>query len=429
MSGTTTVRCALTLSPRRLRQLWYAPLLVVAMGLMMLRMLVMARLFDVPVFAEFSGGILVSSTFCMLGCLGLQAMLQREWPVNLVRRQELRGLVRAAQCNIVALACCSLGLLVAACGVTLAGIPPALLAIGLLHGLSQQYFLVATVESRSRGDALRFAQQNLLRAVVALGLSVAVALWTGSALAALAIDALATVVMALGFFRRSIGQAKFGAAMLYALALRRLRRVPWGSALTLMVIMVVGFGLLNADRWVASDRLGAAGFAHYSFAWIVLSMAQSAQVVINASVYPLLARRFAAQGQRMAFSVCLRASVAILVVGAVVAVPSGYVLAYGIRRWYPHFADVTTLLPLFLAVAVLRVSDFWSSFLLITGFEGRLLRLNLAAAAIGLLVWACFVRPWVGGPLMLAQVGGLAALLTLGAYAATATASWRARHA
>ena len=418
-----------SLSPRRLRQLWYVPLLVLAMALMMLRMLVMARLVDVPTFAEFSGGMLVSATFCMLGCLGLQSMLQREWPVNLVRRQELRALVRAAQCAIVAAACCALGLLAAGLGLKVAGMSPALLAVGLLSGLSQQLFLIATVESRSRGEALRFSLQNLLRAVAALGLSVLVAVTTGSALAALAVDALVTIALSAGYFQRSLAHVKWSALAVGVLALRRLRRVQWRSALTLMVVMVVGFALLNADRWVASEVLGTIGFAHYSFAWIVLSIAQSAQVVINASMYPMLARRFAEHGRGVAFRVCLRACVALLVLGAVAAVPLGLLLDFSVRRWYPQFVDATALLPIFLAIAVLRVSDFWSSFLLITGFESRLLRLNVAVAIGGAIVWALIVRPGTGTALSPTEVAGLAAVFTLGAYAAAAGAAWRVRSA
>lgn len=417
------------LSPRRIRQLWYAPLLAVAMGLMMLRILVMARLLDVHAFAEFSGGILVSSSFCMIGCLGLQSMLQREWPVNLVRRQELRGLVRAAQCNLVALGCSLLGLLGAAFGMSLAGTTPALLSVGLLHGMSQQLFLVATVESRSRGDVLRFAFQNLVRAVAAFALSVAAALWSGSAELVLAIDALITMALSLGFFQRALGHGRFGAMDVYQLAMRRLRVVRWNSALTMMLIMVVGFGLLNADRWVASDQLGVEGFAHYSFAWIVLSIAQSAQAVTNASIYPLLARRFAEYGRAVAFGVCLRLSAFMLVAGAMVTIPLCLVLGYGVHRWYPHYSDVQALIPLFLAIAVLRVSDFWSSFLLIAGLEGLLLKLNLCAMAFGLMAWLALVQPWSAGPTTLQQVGWLAALLSLGAFLATASASWRARHA
>ena len=354
-------------------------------------------------------------------------MLQREWPASLVRRQELRGLVRAAQCNLVALGCCLVGLLGAGFGLSLAGVTPALLGVGLVHGLSQQFFLVATVESRSRGDALRFAQQNLVRAVAALVLSVGAAWWTGSAPWALTVDALVTIVLSQGFFRQSLGHARLGAPAIYQLAVRRLRRVRWRSALTLMLIMAVGFGLLNADRWVASDRLGTAGFAHYSFAWIVLSIAQSAQVIINASIYPLLARRFAENGRGVAFGVCVRVSAAILVAGAVAAVPMYWMLDYGIGRWYPHYGDAQALIPLFLAIAVLRVSDFWSSFLLIAGFESRLLKLNLAAAAFGLTAWAGLVRLWTHESATLQQVAWLAALLTLSAYVTAAGASWRAR--
>jgi len=415
------------LTPRRLRQLWYAPLLALAMGLMMLRLLVMARVLDVPAFGEFSGGLLVSATFCMLGCLGLQSLLQREWPVNLVRGQELRPLVRAAQCMLVALACGAVGLSGAAAGLSLAGMPPALIAAGLVHGVAQQFFLVSTVESRSRGDVLRFAAQNFARAAAALLLSVLVALWTASATAVLLFDALVTMAMALGYWARALARARLGARAVWQLALRRLRHVRWRSALTLMVIMTAGFVLLNVDRWVASARFDVADFAQYSFAWVVLSMAQSVQVVINASIYPLVARRFAEHGHKVAYGVCLRAAAAILLGGALVAVPLAYLLDLAVTRWYPNYTGARTLLPLFIAVAVLRVSDFWSSFLLITGREAQLLRLNLATAGLGLLVWCAITRPWDGAPATLQQVGWLAAVLSVLAYAAVASASWRSR--
>jgi O-antigen/teichoic acid export membrane protein len=416
-----------TLTPRRLRQLWYAPLLVLAMGTMMLRLLVMARVLDVPAFGEFSGGLLVSATFCMLGCLGLQSLLQREWPVNLVRRQELRPLVRAAQCNVVALACGAVGIAGAAVGLSIAGMPPTLIAAGLLHGVAQQFFLVSTVESRSRGDVLRFAAQNFARAAAALLLSVGIALWTGSALAVLLFDALVTMMMAMRYWIRALAHTRHRALAVVRLAVRRLRHVRWRSALTLMMIMAAGFILLNVDRWVASARFGVAEFAQYSFAWVVLSIAQSVQVVINASVYPLVARRFAERGRQVAYGVCLRAAVAILVLGALAAVPLAHLVQLAVVRWYPNYAGASALLPLFIAVAVLRTSDFWSTFLLITGMEAQLLRLNLAAAGLGLAIWSMIARPWGDAPATLQQVGWLAALLSVLAYAAVAGVSWRRR--
>ena len=426
MSNPTTPR-AFALTPRRARQLWYAPLLTLAMGLMLVRSLVMARLLDVEAFGQYSAGVLVSGTFCMLGCLGLQSMLQREWPVHLVRHQERSGLVRAAQCLLVAAACCAIGLLAAAAGLAPAGMPTPLVAIGLVHGLTQQVFLVTTVESRSRGDALRFAWQTIVRSLGGLILSAAVAAWTGSPSATLGVDASMTLILSIAYFRRSLGRAPLGWTTVFLLAKRRLPRVRWRSALTLMAAMIVTFSVLNADRWVAADRLGVRAFAQYSFAWLVLTIAQSAQAVVNASIYPLLARRFAAFGRDVAFSVCVKASAAAFAFSVIVALPAYYLLEHAISRWYPQYADATSLLPLFLAIAALRMSDFWSSFLLIVGQEGRLLRANLAATMAAVVVWGTLVRPWRGLQVSSYEVAELAALLTLAAYAAVAAAAWRVR--
>ena len=422
-----TMRWPVALTPRRLMQLWYAPLLVLAMALMMARLLAMARVLPVREFADFSGGILVSGTFCMLGCLGLQAMLQREWPVHLVHRQERRALVRAAQCLLVALVCAVAGLLFAASGGSLAGVSPALLAVGLMHGFSQQAFLVSTVESRSRGDALRFARQNLWRAAAVFALSIGVAVATASALAALLVDAVASLAFSAAYFAAALRRGGLDPSSVRRLAWRRIRRIDWRQAMTLTTIMVVGFAVLNADRWVASYRLDATGFARYAFAWIVLSIAQSAQVVVNSTVYPMVARRFAAHGALVAFDLSRRASLSILVAGAVIAWPVGAVLAAAIGRWFPPYLDALPLMPIFLAVAVLRVSDFWSSFALIAGFETSLLRCNLFAAAVAIGLWLAAVRPWSVANLSLAQVAWLAALLSVCGYAAAIGAAWRAK--
>jgi O-antigen/teichoic acid export membrane protein len=399
------------------------------MGLMLVRSLVLARLLDVDAFGQFSAGILVSATFCMLGCVGLQSMLQREWPVHLVRRQERHGLIRAAQCHLVALACCAVGVIAGAAGAVPAGMSAPLLAIGLFHGLTQQIFLVSTTESRSRGDALRFAWQTIVRTAGGLMLSAGVAAWTGSPSATLVVDAALTLLLSIAYFSRSLGRAHLRWTTTFLLAMRRLPGVRWRSALTLMAAMIVTFGVLNADRWVAADQLSVGAFALYSFAWLVLTIAQSAQSVINASIYPLLARRFAAFGRDVAFSVCVRVSAAAFALSIVVALPAYYLIEYAIRRWYPPYVDATPLLPLFLAIAAFRMSDFWSSFLLIVGQEGRLLRANLVATVSAVAIWIVLVHPGRGAPVSSYEVAGLAVLLTLCAYAAVAAAAWRARRA
>jgi O-antigen/teichoic acid export membrane protein len=416
------------LTPDRVRQLWYPPILGTALALMMARMLIMARLLDVQQFAAFSAGALVSSTFGMLGCLGLQSLLQREWPVNLVRGQECRGLTRAAQCNLVAAACAVVCLLAALGGRPLAGIPPRLFAIGTLHGLSQQLFLIATVESRSRGDALRYAHENLARAVGALALGALAAVVSRSAVWTLLTEALVSLTLSATLFERSVIRGGARAGSVYLLAARTLGRVNWRSALMLLAVSGIGFVLLSADRWVAADRLDLTDFAHYSFAWIVLLVAQALQVVINASAYPLLARRYATDGRRGALRVSASLSGAALLSGLVCVLPAWAILAWGIPRWFPAYADTVQLMPLFLGVALLRVSDFWSSYLLIIGREGRMLAMNSGVAAAGLGIWAALVQPW-RVPLGQRDVALLAVVMAVCGYLAAAGFAWRERAA
>lgn len=414
------------LTPARIRQLWYPPILGFALGLMMARMLIMARLLDVQQFAEFSAGALVSSTFGMLGCLGLQSLLQREWPVNIVRGQECRGLTRAAQCNLVAAGCAAVCLLAALGGRPVAGIPPHLFAIGTLHGLSQQLFLIATVESRSRGDALRYARENLARAVGALVLGALVAIISRSAVWTLLTEASVSMTLSARLFERSVVLGRARAASVYLLAVRTLSRVNWRSALTLLAVSGIGFVLLSADRWVAADRLDFTSFAHYSFAWIVLLVAQALQLLINASAYPLLARRYATDGRLGALRVSASLSGVALLLGIVCVAPAWAILAWGIPRWFPAYADTMQLVPLFLAVAVLRVSDFWSSYLLIIGREGRMLAMNAGVAATGLGIWAALVQPWRAS-IGQRDVALLAVVMAVCGYLAAAGFAWRER--
>jgi O-antigen/teichoic acid export membrane protein len=362
----------------------------------------------------------------MLGCLGLQSMLQREWPVNLVRGQERRAIVRAAQCNIVSVVCAVAMSLPAVAGhwwwpaMTM-------FAIGVLHGLSQQLFLVATVESRSRGNAVKFSIQNLVRSVVSFVVVVAVASVTRAAVLVLLSEALVTGAMALVLFSGAARRARTELGAVYALAVRRLPGVDWVSSITLMVFGVIAFLTINVDRWVAAGRLAPTEFAKYSFAWIILSAAQSAQGLINASVYPMVARRSASAGRDSAYRLCKDVSVGMLVVGLVAAVPSWMVADYAIRRWFPMYGGATPLIIIFSCVAVLRVSDFWSSYLLIDGHERALLLMNSMLLLVCLGVWemVMVLKRDVGGNAL--EVAILTACISVSCYAGAVVLARRVR--
>lgn len=413
-------------SPNRSRQFWYAPILAMAMGLMMMRMLILARLLSLSEFAQFSEAVLVSSSFCMLRCLGLLSLLQRQWPVNLMHGQRRRPLMLAAQCNLVALFSALIVSIISVAIPSFTAVAPAMLVLGIVHGFSQQTFLTATVESRSCGDSLRYARDNIIRAVSVLVFGCTLAWLTRSACAALIAEALLSIILASLLFRESVVRTGMRVFQIYTCAYRQLRNVKWNSVLVLFSIGVIGFAVANVDRWVAVETFDHRLFGVYSFAWIVLMISQSAQTIMNASAYPLLARRFAIGGRKGAFRVCVILSFGVLITVTMGMVPGWFFLDWAVHRWFREYSMATAILPLFFVVALIRISDFWSSYLVIVGQERQLLKINVGIVFVGSAVWVIVSRPWLGA-LSLQDVAFLAVIYAVLSYLATAILAWHSR--
>lgn len=369
------------LNSRRRRQLWYVPVLALAMGLMMMRLFVLARVLGVEDYGILSNGLLVSSTFCMFGCLGLQLMLQRDSPGLFVRGQERRAALLTVQSCLAALIIFVVGALGGLLGATFGAVEPTRFGAGLLHGLSQQIFVLSTVESRSRGHVLHYAAQNLARSVVAFILGVFVAYATESALWALVSEAIATFLFSSTFLFRTFNVQRERFFTLCCLAVTGFRKIQWRVALTLVGNATIAFLICNGDRWLALTLLDLRDFALYSFGWIVVSIANSSQVLINASVFPLIARRFSQFGKKTAFSISARLSVGLIIAMSVLSIPGYYVFVYVVNGWFPDYVESLSIVPVFVLISVVRLSDFWSSFLLVCGMEKVLLNINLFSLA------------------------------------------------
>lgn len=413
------------MTPRRMRQLWYAPVLALATALMMLRLFALARLLDIPNFAQLSAALLVSTTFTMLGCLGLQSLLQRDMPIMFVRGREWAARVLLGQSVLVAYASAVIAMLVALVVPLNFGSPANLVALGIVHGLSQQLFVVASVESRSRGEPLRFAVQSLVRSLVIVAAGLATARVTRSAPGVVVAEALVSLAIAHGLLWDTMGRAMSVVAATARIAMDRFKRIDWHAAWVLLLVSLLAFALTYADRWGAASTLAAHDFANYSFAGTILAIGLSAQSLVNASVYPMLARLYAREGRHACFSLCSKLSLIALIGGLVLAVPSYFVLEFAMRRWYPAYDIALGLVAPFLLVAALRVSDFWSSYMMITGLQGRLLKTSILAGAAAALVWAAIARPWDAGGRTPGQFALLAVLLAAIGYAAVVLAAWR----
>ena len=402
------------LTPRRRVQIWYGPLLALAMLLNMLKLLAYARLLRVEEFGQVSAALLISSSFCMLGCFGLMPMLQRDWPVLAFRGQHLRAWIRVAQCCAVAIATASVLGVLSVTGITLAGLAGGMLAVSILSGLAQQFFLVITTESRSAGNALVYAQHQLLRAAATFAAAFALAFHGASAYTLVAAEATISMLaaLAIAIFTPRSGLPKM--AILAAAAWRGLTKLAWRNALTMMAVVLVSFAMVNVDRWLASHSLDALDFGLYSFAAIVLSVAQSCQGLINASTFPLVARRQASQGTSGSFRVAMKLSAMVGTAGLIVIFPAVWVAQVGIARWYPGYGTISAWLPWLGLIGLLRAADFWSSFLIIGGHESKVLVLNGVSALVAVLIWwGCVLQspPLAQEPWAYAVLAGLVTLL------------------
>lgn len=384
------------------KQVWYIPLLVVAMGMMMLRPLLMARILEPEEFAQYSAGLLLSSTFCMLGALGLQFMLQRQMPMNLIARKDLAGSILMIQAMLVALVCAVPAIGVGFAGISVFGLRLEGITVAVLHGLSQQIFVLATVESRSRGEPLRFSLQNLSRATLVVCGAVIIAWRSQSPTTTLLVEALLSFFVSWAITGKILRANRIRSWLLINLVLRGMSRIRWSDSLALMLVMLAAFALTNMDRWLAASWLSTGQFAWYAFAWILLTASQSVQSIINSSIYPSLARRYATGGRASSFRLAAVASLVFLGFGLILAWPVNSALNAAISAWFTEYNPSRPLFPMFIAIAILRVSNFWSSHLIIAGEERLLLLINtLVGVGVSLIWFAAGLLEIDGGNLLL----------------------------
>jgi O-antigen/teichoic acid export membrane protein len=414
------------LTSRRLRQLWYLPILGGGMALLMARMLVMARLLDVPSFGHYSMGLLIATLFGMLGCLGLYPLLQRDMPMLLARHRGRRALVLLMQALLVGCACAALLAALGALRLTVAGLSGGLLALAVLNGLSQQLFLVVTTESRSAGEPLRYARQHLWRAVAMVATTAAVAAATRDAGAVLATEAVISLAVSGAILLKAAHGRGFHLRLLARAAARQLQRLPWHSALVFLGISATAAVLSNLDRWLGAELLSPEAFGQYAFAGITVLIAQSLQSMVGASLYPMVTRRFALAGPLVAYRLAATVSLGLLAAGAVAGVPAYFAAQWAIARWYPGYAAGAQLLPALLAVAVLRIADFWSTYLAASGNERPLLATSVGVGVAGCALWALAISLRGARPVSAGDIALLALVLSAGTHIAAAVVARRA---
>lgn len=413
----------------------YTPLLGFAVAVSFGKLIVYAKLVTVAQFGALGQMLLVSAAFGMGASLGLQSVASRDVPALLAHGREQRGMRLLAQTIAVASWIALLSLLAAATGLSLFDLTAEELMLGVIHGWAQLTFLTLAFESRSRLDMMRYARDMAGRnTAIAVAGAVVAGLGFGARGVVLA-EIAGTLLFCIVIGRFALARARVGLRwLLRALAVHR-SRLPWRAALLMCAGALVMFASFNVDRWIAAETLPRDAFGVYAFGWLALLAAQSVQGLLNSGLLPLLARRRADSLEASAYRLTVLVSTALLVGGISAVLPTAWMLTWIVEHWMPQYAEVGSLwLPLLLA-AVFRVSDFWSSLLLVVEREGRLLAAQSAAVGatcLGYLAWLVF---GTGGPtpVSLAWLAVAAAVLShassaaMVAYARRAASSLRDR--
>ncbi len=369
----------------------YTPVLGLAAAVSFGKLIVYAQFIGVEQFGALGKMLLVSALFGMVGSLGLQSAASRDLPVFMARGQARRGLRLLAQTLAVTSAVAAIVLLsVVVQEPKVFDLSVEELVLGVLHGWAQQMFLVAAFDSRSRLNMMGYARDMAARSL-AIALMGALAGWWGWGARGVAVaETLGTLCFFGWVAHAAIGRADSHWRWWVSMRIWRGARLPWRAALVLLAGGAVMFVSLNLDRWVAAEVLPRASFGAYTFAWLTVIAAQSVQGLLNSGLMPLLAHRRATGREAGAFGLTWIISLVLLAAGLISVVPAAWILDEIVKRWMPQFMAATPLFAPLLLAAVFRVSDFWSSLLVVTGKEGAILIGQLMAVSLaggGYVVW------------------------------------------
>jgi O-antigen/teichoic acid export membrane protein len=383
---------AASLLQQALRFFSYMPLLGVSAVVSLAKLMIYARLVSADEYGAISQMFLVGNTFGIVGSLGFYLLALRELPGLHVRRREFGMAILLTQSIIVSTLCTIAASIVllpfAGGGLSSLKVGGLGLAVGLFYAWAQLCFQIATTDARSRLEMTRYSADMALRAIVTTIAGVGAILLAWSAYAVVLGETLVTLASALWIGAGVIARTRIAASRLVWMASRRLKLAAWRPALVLMLGSLLGFLTSAADRWLAAFFLDLKQFGYYAFAWTSIAMAQTFQFLINASLFPLISRRYWSSSSREAFRLSAYLSLGLAGLGALAAAALAPFVQLAIDHWFPQQSGAVALVEPLLIAAVLRVADFWSSFLLVIRREGLLLYLQIATlAGAGAVYW------------------------------------------
>lgn len=365
----------------------YVPILGSAMIIMTARLFAYAAFLDVANYGLLSIGFLVSTTFGMLAGFGSYIELQRQLPV--LYRAGKVATPLGLMLNALAMNAILLALVVAGGGLYGAlGHSGAefdyliVFLIGAFNGYFQQGFLILSTESKSKLDMVRYAVQNMARSCVVVVAGIAAASTFRTAEAILIAELAATGAIVVVILQRQMAGAHLKAGRLVRLTSAGLRRNKISVLFVLSLLSLVASLSTSVDRWVGAKVLDVFAFGEYSFALTAMLSALYLQSIINASAFSIFSVKFADAGSRACFAMVAKFSFGLLGLSLLASAVVHPVLIALIPQLFPDYGDISSYLHLLLIAASFRVSEYFSSYLVIARNERASLISTIASVLI-----------------------------------------------
>lgn len=373
---------------RVLYHLSYTPILGLAALIGLIRIGIYARLLDVDEFGLLSKLLLISSFFYVVGSFGFQLLAQRDIPARFAEGRYRKGIIILGRAGIVTSITALAVSLVPLSGYSPLGVTALAFLFAVLHGWGQQIYMLVVIDIRSRLEMMRYSWQILVRAVFSAAVAVIVAAMGGGAIGIVVAELVITVMLTAKMMEHLLNSTRLSITTFTKLSAKGFNKTEWQVSMVLLVGTVLAFLSISADRWIAAARLSSTEFGLYSFAWISLVVAMSVQALLNAGIFPLIAQRRVAGGSDTnALRITTIVSGGLLIVGLITAFIANALAAWAIPRWYPQYINALPLFPPLLLAAAFRVSDFWSSYLIIVHRHHLLLKIQFILILVPLLYY------------------------------------------
>lgn len=365
-----------------INHLSYTPILGISAFIGLMRMGIYARLLNVDDFGVISKIFLISSFFAVGGSFGFYLIAQRDLPGMYVKGHYKDGVLMLGKVGFITTLMALVFSLLPITTYRPLDINPFFFSLAIAHGWCQQIYLLAVTDIRCRLEMKRYSYELLIRTVLALAVATLVAYFGGGVFGIVLAEVIINVLLTFKLIKDLIKSTALSVPVFFKISTKGFNKEEWKVSFVLLAGTLAIFFSTSVDRWIAADQLIISEFGSYSFAWISVSIALSVQALLNAGLFPLIAHKRSAVSDQAALRMSAFVSIGLLVIGLAGAYLANVVARWGIPIWYPKYNLALPLLPILLAAAAFRVSNFWSSYLVIAHKHNEMLVTQIALIAL-----------------------------------------------